>query len=119
MVGPKTLMARKLRIAVVGALSVTMVFVAILGIAYYAARQVRPFYEQALRDRAPSWNATAGSWKAGPPLCTATRNSLANGGRSSPSNKSTVGSPRKRPPIKTANYWPTSATRGSPLHVTA
>ncbi len=42
-------MARKRRIAVVGALSVTMVFVAILGIAYYAARQVRPFYEQALR----------------------------------------------------------------------
>ncbi len=42
-------MARKLRIAAIGTLIVTALVVAILGGAYYAARQVRPFYEQALR----------------------------------------------------------------------
>jgi hypothetical protein len=42
-------MARKLRIAAIGSVVVTTLVVAILGGAYYAARQVRPFYEQALR----------------------------------------------------------------------
>jgi len=42
-------MARKLRIAAVGTLTVTALLVTILAGAYYAARQVRPFYEQALR----------------------------------------------------------------------
>jgi hypothetical protein len=42
-------MARKLRIAAVGTITVTTLLVAILGGAYYAARQVQPFYEQALR----------------------------------------------------------------------
>jgi len=41
-------MSRKLRIAAVGTLVVTALLVAILGGAYYAARQVQPFYEQAL-----------------------------------------------------------------------
>src|SRR6185369_763044 len=42
-------MARKLRIAAVGMLTVTTLLVALLGSAYYAARQVRPFYEEALQ----------------------------------------------------------------------
>ncbi len=49
-VGPQELfMARRLRIAAVGTLTVMALLMAILGGAYYAARQVRPFYEQALR----------------------------------------------------------------------
>ncbi len=42
-------MARKFRIAAIGSVVVTALVVTILGGAYYAARQVRPFYEQALR----------------------------------------------------------------------
>jgi hypothetical protein len=42
-------MPRKLRIAAVGALVLTALLAAILGGAFYATRQVRPFYEQALR----------------------------------------------------------------------
>lgn len=42
-------MARKPRIAIVSALIVTALVAAILGGAYYAARQVCPFYEEALR----------------------------------------------------------------------
>jgi len=41
-------MARKHRIAAIGALVVTATLLAAFGAAYYAARQVRPFYEQAL-----------------------------------------------------------------------
>ena len=42
-------MARNVRIAAVGSVVVTALLVAIVGAAYYAARQVRPFYEQALK----------------------------------------------------------------------
>lgn len=42
-------MARKLRIAAIGSVVVSALVAASLGGAYYAARQVRPFYEQALR----------------------------------------------------------------------
>lgn len=42
-------MARKLRIAAIATLTVTILLAAILGGAYYAALQVRPFYEQALQ----------------------------------------------------------------------
>jgi hypothetical protein len=42
-------MARKLRFAAIGSLVATALLVALLGGAYYAAQQVRPFYEQALR----------------------------------------------------------------------
>src|SRR6478672_3675415 len=42
-------MARKLRIAAVCTIVVTTLVVALLGSAYYAARQVRPFYEEALQ----------------------------------------------------------------------
>ena len=42
-------MARKLRIAAIGSVVVTALVATILGGTYYAARQVRPFYEQALR----------------------------------------------------------------------
>jgi hypothetical protein len=42
-------MARKRRIAVVSALIVTTSLIVVMGAAYYAARQVRPFYQQALR----------------------------------------------------------------------
>jgi hypothetical protein len=42
-------MARKPRIAIVSALVATVLLAAIVGGAYYAARQVRPFYEEALR----------------------------------------------------------------------
>src|SRR5205823_6971789 len=49
-VGSKSLfMTRKLRIAAVGTLTVTTLLVAVLGGAYYATRQVRPFYEEALQ----------------------------------------------------------------------
>jgi len=41
-------MARKFRIAAIGTLTVTALIAAFAGGAYYAARQVRPFYEQAL-----------------------------------------------------------------------
>jgi hypothetical protein len=41
-------MARKFRIAAIGTLTITMLLVALAGGAYYAARQVSPFYEQAL-----------------------------------------------------------------------
>src|SRR5262245_29676243 len=41
-------MARKLRIAAFGTLGVTVCLVLLLGGAYYAAQQVRPFYRQAL-----------------------------------------------------------------------
>jgi hypothetical protein len=41
-------MARKYRIAAIGALTVTVLLVAIMGGAYYAAQQVQPFYEEAL-----------------------------------------------------------------------
>jgi hypothetical protein len=42
-------MARKVRIAAIGTLIATALIAATLGGAYYAARQVRPFYEQALQ----------------------------------------------------------------------
>ena len=42
-------MARKVRIAAIGSVVVSALVVAGLGGAYYATRQVRPFYEQALR----------------------------------------------------------------------
>lgn len=42
-------MARKVRIAAIGSVTAIALLVACLGGAYYAARQVRPFYEQALR----------------------------------------------------------------------
>ncbi len=42
-------MARKFRIAAIGSLTVTALLVAFLGGAYYAAQQVQPYYEQALR----------------------------------------------------------------------
>jgi hypothetical protein len=42
-------MARKVRIAALGTVVVTALVVAIFGGAYYALRQVRPFYEQALK----------------------------------------------------------------------
>ena len=42
-------MARKVRIAAIGTLVVAALLLAGLGGAYYAARQVRPFYEQALK----------------------------------------------------------------------
>jgi hypothetical protein len=42
-------MARKYRIAAIGTLTVTMLLVAIMGGAYYAAQQVEPYYEEALR----------------------------------------------------------------------
>jgi hypothetical protein len=42
-------MARKLRIAAVCTIVVTTLVVALLGGAYYAARQVRPFYQEALQ----------------------------------------------------------------------
>jgi hypothetical protein len=42
-------MARRIRIAAVGSLAAGAVLVVVLGGAYYAARQVRPFYEQALQ----------------------------------------------------------------------
>src|SRR4029078_8543710 len=42
-------MSGKLRIVAVGMLTVTTLLVARLGSAYYAARQVRPFYEEALQ----------------------------------------------------------------------
>jgi len=42
-------MARKVRIAAVGTLVVSALLLAALGGAYYSARQVRPFYEQALK----------------------------------------------------------------------
>jgi hypothetical protein len=42
-------MARNVRIAAIGTLAVTALVVAILGGAYYAVRQVRPFYQQALQ----------------------------------------------------------------------
>jgi hypothetical protein len=42
-------MARKLQMAAIGALAVAGLIVGGLGGAYYAARQVRPFYEQALK----------------------------------------------------------------------
>jgi hypothetical protein len=42
-------MTRKSRIATFGSLAAGAVLVLLLGGAYYAARQVRPFYEQALR----------------------------------------------------------------------
>ncbi len=42
-------MARKYRIAAIGMLTITALIVAILGGAYYAAQQVEPYYEQALR----------------------------------------------------------------------
>jgi uncharacterized protein YpmS len=41
-------MARKLRIAAVGLLTVAVLIVGLIGGAYYATRQVRPFYKQAL-----------------------------------------------------------------------
>jgi hypothetical protein len=41
-------MARKLRIAAVGVLTVAVLIVGLIGGAYYASRQVRPFYKQAL-----------------------------------------------------------------------
>jgi hypothetical protein len=41
-------MARKVRIAAIGALVVLAALLGVLGGAYYAARQVRPFYAQAL-----------------------------------------------------------------------
>src|SRR4051812_41344691 len=42
-------MARKYRIAAIGTLTITALIAAILGGAYYAAQQVEPYYEQALR----------------------------------------------------------------------
>jgi hypothetical protein len=42
-------MARKVRIAAIGTLVVVALLLAALGGAYYATRQVRPFYEQALK----------------------------------------------------------------------
>jgi hypothetical protein len=42
-------MARKLRFAAVGTLTVVTLLATLLGGAYYAARQVRPFYEEALQ----------------------------------------------------------------------
>lgn len=42
-------MARKLRIAAICSVIASVLVVALLGGAYYAARQVRPFYEQALK----------------------------------------------------------------------
>lgn len=42
-------MARRLRIAALSSLAVTAFIAALLGGAYYAARQVQPFYEQALQ----------------------------------------------------------------------
>lgn len=42
-------MPRKLRIAAIATLTLTVLVVSILGGIYYAARQVRPFYEEALR----------------------------------------------------------------------
>jgi hypothetical protein len=42
-------MARKYRIAAVGMLTITVLLVAIAGGAYYAARQVEPYYEEAIR----------------------------------------------------------------------
>jgi hypothetical protein len=42
-------MARKYRIAAIGTLTITALVVAIAGGAYYAARQVEPYYEEALR----------------------------------------------------------------------
>jgi hypothetical protein len=42
-------MARKYRIAAIGTLTVTLLAVAIVGGAYYAAQQVEPYYEEALR----------------------------------------------------------------------
>jgi hypothetical protein len=41
-------MARKIRIAAAGALALVALIAAVLGGAYYAAQQVRPFYKQAL-----------------------------------------------------------------------
>ncbi|MEX2309928.1 MAG: hypothetical protein WD738_20315 [Pirellulales bacterium] len=42
-------MARRIRIAALGSLAASVVLVVVLAGAYFAARQVRPFYEQALR----------------------------------------------------------------------
>ena len=42
-------MARKVRIAAICSVVATVLVVALLGGAYYAAQQVRPFYEQALK----------------------------------------------------------------------
>ena len=42
-------MARKYRIAAIGTLTITALIAAILGGAYYAAQQVEPYYEEALR----------------------------------------------------------------------
>ena len=42
-------MARRIRIAALGSLAAIAALVVVLGGAYYAARQVQPFYEQALR----------------------------------------------------------------------
>jgi hypothetical protein len=44
-----SLMARKVRIAAIGSLVVTALVALILGGAYFAARRVRPFYQQALQ----------------------------------------------------------------------
>ena len=41
-------MARKYRIAAIGSITVVALIAAVLGSAYYAAQQVRPFYKQAL-----------------------------------------------------------------------
>jgi len=42
-------MARKVRIAAIGGVVVAALVAAILGGAYYAVQQVRPFYQQALQ----------------------------------------------------------------------